>query len=419
VKVFLNRQIIHIRKRGFKEIFVKLFIITKIAISKFSLFIFTPFLIIIILLKPFILIRFGILNAKRIGHFTGNFDLYYFRRQSEKLYLKKNILDIISYNNPISNNFFFNKIKKIIHLHSYVYVKPLNDLILLLSSKFSFFKIFLVPSFAPTVFPFADHDTQNILFKKKKLIKFSAQEQKLGSELLERLGVNNNKFICLILRDKKYLEEKFNREDWSYHDYRNIDIDDCNDMLKELSDLGYFIIRMGRNVEKKISLNKKEIIDYSNSEYVSDFADFFLFSKCEFCISSGTGPDMIARMFRKMVARFMVPIGYFHTSSLDVNAFFPHYSSRLKRNLNLQEIYDHGLFMALESSIFQSKQVKLIKNDKKFYKDFGKFCTQIYEKKIKYNNIKNNKNLFWKKFKKYHKNKKKINAIFFDYEKQF
>ena len=91
----------------------------------------------------------------------------------------------------------------------------------------------------------------------------------------------------------------------------------------------------------------------------------------------------------------------------------------LKRNLNLQEIYDHGLFMALESSIFQSKQVKLIKNDKKFYKDFGKFCVQIYEKKIKYNNIKNNQNLFWKKFKKYQKNKKKINAIFFDYEKQF
>ena len=33
-------------------------------------------------------------------------------------------------------------------------------------------------------------------------------ELKLGYELLKKMEINNNKFICLIMRDKKYLENQ-------------------------------------------------------------------------------------------------------------------------------------------------------------------------------------------------------------------
>ena len=64
--VFLTRQINHIKKRGFKEIPIKFLILIKIIISKIGLIISFPILIIVIMLKPLILIRFGILNAQRI-----------------------------------------------------------------------------------------------------------------------------------------------------------------------------------------------------------------------------------------------------------------------------------------------------------------------------------------------------------------
>lgn len=411
--VFLTRQINHIKKRGFKEIPIKFLILIKIIISKIGLIISFPILIIVIMLKPLILIRFGILNAQRIGHFTSNTDLYFFKKKNEQLNKNKIICDIVSYNTPICNKFLFDKIKKIIKLHHFIYVRPIYDLILLLSFKLNFFKDFLIPSFAPSIFKDADHDTDDILVKEKPLIEFSNEELKVGYELLKKMGINNNKFICLIIRDKKYLEKRFNRNDWSYHDHRNIDIDDCNEMINELTELGYYVIRMGRDVEKQISIKNKSVIDYANSEFVSDFADFFLFSRCEFCISSGTGPDMIARIFRKKVGRVMVPIGSFHTSSLDINAVIPHYSTKLKRYLDLKEIHDLGLLTALKNSIFEDKGVKLIKN-KELYKNFGKFCVKLHENKPLDSDFKIKQNLFWKEFIRYKKNSNwKINSKVF------
>jgi len=412
---FLNTQINHIKKRGLKEIFVKLLILLKIIISKIGMIISLPALAILIFLSPFISVRFGILNCKRIGHFAGNFDLYFFKKKYETEHNSKIFLDILSHNVPISNEFLFKKIKKIIHIHNYLYVKAIYDLILLLSIRFDFFRKFLIPSFSPSIFHHADHDVQDILINNKPLIEFSEDEKIKGHELLKNIGVNDNKYICLIMRDSKYLNDKFKRNDWSYHDYRNINIDDCSDMINELCNLGYYVIRMGRNVEKKITINNEKVIDYANSEFVSDFADFFLFSKCEFCISSGTGPDMIARMFRKKVGRIMAPIGYFHTSSLDINATFPHYSHKLKRNLNLKEIYDHGLFRALNTSLYSDKKVELIKNNKDLYKNFARFCVHIYENKFVNQDVKNKQNVFWEQFKKYKKNHNlKINSIICD-----
>ena len=412
---FLNIQINHIKERGLKEIFVKLLILLKIIISKTGMIISLPALVIVIFLSPFISVRFGILNCQRIGHFTSNLDLYFFKKKYEKEYNSKIFLDVLSYNVPISNKFLFKKIKEIIKIHNYLYVRPIYDLILLLSNKFNFFRKFLIPSFSPSIFDCADHDEQDILINNKPLIEFSEDEKTKGHELLKNIGVNDNKYICLIMRDSKYLNDKFKRNDWSYHDYRNINIDDCSDMINELCNLGYYVIRMGRNVEKKVSLKNEKVIDYANSKYASDFGDIFLFSKCKFCISSGTGPDMIARLFRKKVGRLMTPVGDFHTSSLDINATFPHYSHKLKRNLNLKEIYDHGLFRAVNTSQYRDKQVELIKNNKDLFKNFAIFCVDIYENKVINPEVKNKQNIFWEQFKKYKKKHNlKINSIIFD-----
>ena len=65
------------------------------------------------------------------------------------------------------------------------------------------------------------------------------------------MGIEDkDKFICLYVRDKKYLKTQFSNNDWSYHDYRNADIDNFMLAAEKLTKIGYFVIRIGSMVEK-------------------------------------------------------------------------------------------------------------------------------------------------------------------------
>ena len=77
----------------------------------------------------------------------------------------------------------------------------------------------------------------------------------------------------------------------SIHDYRDTDINDFVSACEKLTELGYYVIRMGANVKKPIDTNNEMIIDYAFKNLRTDFMDIYLASKCEFCITTGTGFD--------------------------------------------------------------------------------------------------------------------------------
>ena len=56
---------------------------------------------------------------------------------------------------------------------------------------------------------------------------------------------------------------------------------------------------MGKNEKKKINFSGSNIIDYATSFDRSDFLDVYLTSKCEFMISSESGINELAVLFRK------------------------------------------------------------------------------------------------------------------------
>ena len=56
---------------------------------------------------------------------------------------------------------------------------------------------------------------------------------------------------------------------------------------------------MGSIVKENISTNNNKIINYANSQNRTDFLDIYLISKCKFYISTGTGLDLVATLFRK------------------------------------------------------------------------------------------------------------------------
>ena len=64
---------------------------------------------------------------------------------------------------------------------------------------------------------------------------------------MENNGIDpiNDKIITLIIRDEAYLNHKFSK-DWSYHDYRDGEVDDYLEACKKLTDLFIMFLEWGK-----------------------------------------------------------------------------------------------------------------------------------------------------------------------------
>ena len=59
----------------------------------------------------------------------------------------------------------------------------------------------------------------------------------------------NSKIVLIIVRDSKYLEKEFKYADFSYHSYRDCNIENFKLVAEYLTTKGYFVIRMGTEVK--------------------------------------------------------------------------------------------------------------------------------------------------------------------------
>ena len=106
--------------------------------------------------------------------------------------------------------------------------------------------------------------------------------------------------------------------------------------------IGYKIFRLGKKVKKSFTSKNSNIIDYANSEFRSDFLDLFIGKVCKFGVSTGTGIENVATVFRKPLCIVHVPfeLSYFHCGNLIMTR--NHYSKLLGRNLTISEIFESG-----------------------------------------------------------------------------
>ena len=85
---------------------------------------------------------------------------------------------------------------------------------------------------------------------------------------------------------------------WDYHSYRNADIDNYLPAVEKLVNKGYYALRMGRFVSKKIKTANPQIIDYA-TKGPTDFMDMYLGAHCRFFISGSDGLAEIPATFRR------------------------------------------------------------------------------------------------------------------------
>ncbi|MEI7706988.1 MAG: TIGR04372 family glycosyltransferase [Chlorobium sp.] len=354
LKEFIERQFIQIRSDGI------IMLLRKMNKGLIILVIATPIVIIIRLIKPWLLIRFGSLMSSRIGHFVANTEVYLCEREAGINVPLQRHVDI----------FYFGS--------NYPFDSVCNEQLALMWKRI--LRVWPEWILAPIVrvnrlIPNCqaheignntneDRDINNLFDRFPSHLRFTTEEDAKGEKILRDLGVpDGESFVCLNVRDSSYLS-KIEGADWSFNDYRDSDIQTYVLAAEELADRGYYVIRMGAKVHEAMKSNHSRVIDYASNGMRSDFMDIYLGSKCLFAISTGTGWDTVPYVFRKPICFVnFSPIGYMVTYR-DCFLTISKYPFSIAKNkkMTLSEIFSDGVGLYLWTSLYESNKVKLIDN---------------------------------------------------------
>lgn len=354
-------------------------------------------LIFLYFIRPILLVRFGLLHSDRIGHFLINTELFFCEQREINNKKKINTLDLFYLPTKPCNTQFSKMLKRNILIFPKIIIRPFC----LISRKLKFFSCHI------TGRPISgDYDIKNLLDKYNTQFNFTHAEVKYGDGQLNKMGIEQNqKIICVALRDSHYLKKKFPNSNFNYHKHRNENIEKFVPTIKFLTKKKYFVVRMGSITKEKLKFKNKNFLDYSKSKHRSDFMDLYIASKCKLFISNNTGIDAFGILFRKPILHIgSIPLGAISTFSNKIfNTVLNHYSEELCRNLNLSEIFQKKLHLGWTNQFFKKKKIVLKKFNSKEILAFVKEVIIFLNNK----NF-NNYDSYEKKFKKiYCKNIKK------------
>ena len=392
--IFLKNQISQIYNGDRRTLFLKIEKSLSLVLMLPFFILAVPFLIIIRAIKPFFLVRFGILISSRIGHLAANTELYLCEKDAGINKIKKSHIDIfyLKYT-PICNEYLVVLWKRILHIWPKFIIHP----IVWLNDKIPGGQIHIIGNNTQS-----DRDVHNLLDKYSPHITFTLNEENEGIMKLQEIGIpKNSKFVCLLVRDSEYLSSHIKSNNWDYHNYRDCNIGNYYLVANELTKRGYYVIRMGVKVKNAFNSENRMIIDYATSGMRTAFLDVYLGAKCDFCISTSAGWDAIPLIFRKPILYApIVPLGYFFTFSKRFSAITKHHIDiKESRELSLNEIFERNVGFCLSSEDYYKNGVSLIENTPEEIRDLviefidknnNSWTEDVNDQKLH--------EIFWKKF---------------------
>jgi putative glycosyltransferase (TIGR04372 family) len=370
------------------------------------------FVIFIRLSKPFFLIRYAYIRTTRIGHMSQDIDFYVCARNEKLFPYKKKCIDIFYTNNYVCNKFLLKLLKQQIIIFPRFLMHPTDQIN-------RFFDFFLDSEDAHTIGrykkdltltpkpPWLNKDIYNFYDRTPPQFKINKKECSLGLSLLKDLGINEgDKYVLIYARDSQYLEQSYPSSIWSHHNYRNIDIDNFIPATQELIKSGYKVIRVGNIVKKRMSFQHKDFIDYPYTASLCDFMDIFLIANCNFMISTSSGLDCVAQMFRKKILfPCLCPIMDTQSSSKNHMLAYRHLiDSETKKLLTLKDILGRDLGYIFADEKNKAKNIELQRIDPNLIKEVTQeMILRVNQNFIAKNENKVLENSFFKLFNKFPK----------------
>ena len=341
----------------FRKMKLSLQILLKLSLYILAVPIAVPVVLLLRLIRPWLLVRWGGLISVRIGHFAANTELYLCEQDAGINEPKQRYVDLFYMRyRPICNQQLAIMWKRVLRVWPSWIIAPIS-LVNRLIPGGAFHEIGNNTQ--------SDRDVHNLLDRFPPHLEFTSEEEARGEANLSAMGIpQGNPYVCLIIRDSAYLAQHLPVVDWAYHNYRDSDIQNYILAAEELAERGYFVIRMGAEVTDAMKTAHPRIINYAMNGMRSDFMDIYLGAKCEFCISVGTGFDAVPSIFRRPIVFVnMVPLGYlptFRRQYLCITRRY--YAAAENRDLVLSEIFNKDVGLCLYTSDYESKGIKLIEN---------------------------------------------------------
>ncbi len=320
-------------------------------------------LIVVHILKSFYLVRWEQLHSARLGHFAANTELYCCARDEGINTPNVNHIDLFYTLGNICNKQLYTMWKRELNIVPYSVGRILHcmtRLIKILHTITPSLNVHLINT------PQNDRDIHNIINSYPAHLKFTQEEKVKGTRWLKENNISvDSKIVLLAIRDDTYLTETYPENDWSYHDYRDCDINNFILVSEELANMGYYVIRLGHNAKDALKSNHPMVIDYAKNGMRDEFIDIYLASICTFIISTATGSDAPAVWcFKKPFVQVNhAPIGILHTY-FERTVFLTkhHINTKNNKELSLSEIFLNNVSLCLQSACFKKKGIHLVEN---------------------------------------------------------
>ena len=246
-----------------------------------------PAIVLVRMIRPIVLVRFCQIFSDRIGHLISDTAEHLARRK----FRPNRVIDL----------YFFGKIAnrqwtKMVQRSSLVVLGDWMRYLYRWNQIIPGGEIHELGSSQNTT-----RDTQNLFGTFDVALSFTDSENKEALDWLRRHGWNQGEpFVCLLVRDAKYLNDsEINEGNYEYHNYRDSDIDSYKLAIDWLNSKNVWVIRMGRNMSKRLNLSSKKFIDYAFDPERNDLKDIWLFANSNGVISTATGPDVLAAIYGK------------------------------------------------------------------------------------------------------------------------
>ncbi len=247
-------------------------------------------------------IKFFRIHGSRFGHLAMHNEVF-LRREQLGLLKKKRVKYIGLAPSSVCNQRLLDMFKRKLTIIQFPQPRLIRTITKIMSEKsiLSKWDIFVVLPYDVGYFPEYNQAKPSIVF--------TYSDEKEGKELLNRMGILDNKwYICFHARDSAYVGSLLKRGDSRYI-YRNSTIENFFSAVDYITKQNGYAVRMGSKVGEKLpEWNNPYIIDYSSS-YRTELGDMYVPAKCKFLIGTGSGIESIASIFNIPTIRTnMVPL---------------------------------------------------------------------------------------------------------------
>lgn len=192
-------------------------------------------------------------------------------------------------------------------------------------------------------------------------LSLTSEEMEEAKRKKELMGLHDP-YVCVSNRDAAYLAAIEPDEDWSYHDYRDSDINNFALSADYLAKKGITSMRMGRYVQEQVKFGN--CIDYA-SKYYDELMDIVLMKDCKFFVGDSNGLCIVPMALntpyalKNVVPVFWNDFGSFPQSEQSLYIFKKYYSNVYKRFLSIKEMMEIDNIVVLSGKGISTKYAEL------------------------------------------------------------